>query len=524
MDSFDVFFLVFVLSCIFFSSSQSLRHIFIPKEPVSQGVYMMGGIPTVRYENAHQDLLGVDTLENEQQFVLVVSGRFSVVNPDELYKLSVAQEQVDETKVIILTSKRITGETFPRMENLQQGRIEPEIAGLFRKHEMIRWFKKYKKKMSSPPFSECVLHLLSGRSATDIRAMTDQIMFVETGSAPTAAGTCIGDTCDYNDSVDMPLTRATHVGGLPKGWWVYYRAVKGYPQDVFRYEGTAKVPPPLWRYQPKIKNGVYQDVRTQKRKRRPVPRFSKLKKSDQGSEEPRIFYGIISLQRKGKRYNNVKKILKKFPQIQLIKGIDGEGNWSGVKKEASKMGLKFNKWHTWSGKIAGMVVYLRQIFWLHENRKDYDYGVILEDDVELPDNFIERVTQLARRGTGSRRLGICASADMINIEQDAARMIARVKRIPIRLGSDLYFGVGPDAINPAPHYTFYNNGREIPILLSRVLPPGGFVHALPGTYSNSQAVLLGLEKSSLSTASRTKSKKIDGSPPYNEDFDAEMTA
>ena len=262
----------------------------------------------------------------------------------------------------------------------------------------------------------------------------------------------LGGSTGHN-GVDAPaVRRATATYGLPAGWHVYTTAPGASssehagPAFRFRYEGDAAMPPPLWALSDAATGEHVEAFSGQiavEPLPPPLPAAGAL--AQDATALPRIHYAVLTLRTNEARLANVKALAADHPHVQVLTAFDGENEWHAVLDEAARLQLRFRRWRTWRGYVARLVSYAHYLTWLHAQRHDYEYGVLLEDDVALPSDFRSRVEQLALANASSRRLGRCASADLLRVA-DVPRMLAQLAARAIDCNDDLFFGAGPDAM------------------------------------------------------------------------------
>ena len=260
-----------------------------------------------------------------------------------------------------------------------------------------------------------------------------------------------------HNGIDAPaLRRATATFGLPAGWHVYTTAPGASsgehsgPAFRFRYEGDAATPPPLWALSDAATGQHVEAFSGQVAvdplpPPLPPPQPAAGALAKDAAALPRIHYAVLTLRTNEARLANVKALAADHPYVEVLTAFDGEREWHAVLDEAARLQLRFKRWRTWRGYVARLVSYAHYLTWLHAKRRDFEYGVLLEDDVALPSDFRRRVEQLALANASSRRLGRCASADLLRVA-DVPQMLAQLGARPIDCNDDLFFGAGPDAM------------------------------------------------------------------------------
>lgn len=111
-------------------------------------------------------------------------------------------------------------------------------------------------------------------------------------------------------------------------------------------------------------------------------------------DNPTLDYAFLLMQQDPTRVKHVKAQHKQHPYFRIIAAIDARRDWDGVERAFIANDIKVGQ--SWSnpliGKLGRWASFLEWLAWLRDaNANAVAYGVLVEDDVVLPNDFRQQL-------------------------------------------------------------------------------------------------------------------------------------
>ena len=151
-----------------------------------------------------------------------------------------------------------------------------------------------------------------------------------------------------------------------------------------------------------------------------------------------IDYRILVMPRDEIRVNHVDSIISKHPYFKKFVGFDWKNDWKEIKNFLSENKIRVTFFRN-KGKIGSWSSSLK--YYLELKESDFDYGVLVEDDTIIPDNFKKIVINSIKKyqPTDFLRLHSRGTTNIIVIKKDAIDdFINTVRKKTIYTAKDIF--------------------------------------------------------------------------------------